>query len=332
MTAVAEHADRIGPAENGLERKRPDARIIRQSQNLVGSAVLICGLLLAVSPAIGAVTEFVVPSGPTITLQDGRTINGHVVRIDQTDIVIQSTEGVAETLPRSTVESVSFETITGDTLVGELVGWTPGVYQIATSEAAIKVYSAMPAAVPEPEPEAAPPLVEEGPTETPEEDSDVAETADVDAGQGASQAIAAVTVDEADQEAFQPASELVVGTQDAAAAPTADLSIEVSVENSKENGPPVAFNIELSKPSQSSVVLIYATIDGTAVNGQDYEANRGVVVIKAGEQSARIEAPVIDDSEREEQEHLQLFLTVDPTVATVETRQIIATIDDDDQG
>ncbi|NJO37962.1 MAG: hypothetical protein HC871_10540 [Rhizobiales bacterium] len=120
------------------------------------------------------------------------------------------------------------------------------------------------------------------------------------------------------------------GTQEAALAPSADLRIQVSVENSQESGPPVAFNVQLSRPSETSVVLIYATIDGTAVNGQDYEANRGVVVLKPGEQVARIEAPVIDDADQEEQEHLQLFLTVDPAVATVESRQIVATIDDDD--
>ena len=331
MTAIAERADRIGPVGNGLERGRPDGRLLAKARKLAHSAALASALMLTFSPAMSAVTEYVVPSGPIITLQDGRAINGHVLRIDQTDIVIQSVDGVAETLPRSTVESITFETITGETLVGELVGWKPGVYQIATSEAAIKVFSAMPAVVPEGEtaPEPAPTIVRDDATA---ERSEVAETDAVDAGQGDSQAIAAVNVDETDNGLDEGAADAVAGTQDAAITPTADLSIEVSVENSKENGPPVAFNIQLSEPSENSVVLIYATIDGTAVNGQDYEANRGVVVIKAGEQTARIEAPVIDDAELEEQEHLQLFLTVDPTVATVENRQIIATIDDDDQG
>ncbi|MDH3661255.1 MAG: hypothetical protein OEU92_14715 [Alphaproteobacteria bacterium] len=270
-------------------------------------------------------TEFVVPSGPLITLQDGRAITGHIVRIDQTDVVIQTDDGATQTLPRATVESVAFETITGRKLVGELVGWTPGVYQITTAEAAIKVYSTMPAAIIATEPAIAP--------DSPEQDVVEAGAPEAaDAGEGSSQAIAAVAVDETANGTESGTSSAPVGSQNAAVTPTSNLSITVSVENSKENGPPVAFNIELSEPSEKSVVLIYATIDGTAINGQDYEANRGVVVIKPGEMVARIEAPVIDDTDQEEQEHLQLFLTVDPTVAVVENRQIIATIDDDDQG
>jgi len=329
-------------------------------------------VLIAGVPANANVTEFVVPAGPRITLQDGREILGHIIQIDQTNIVILTTDGIRETVPRSTVEGLTFDTIAGEELIGELVGWSPGIYQIATEAAAIKVYSAMPAvpAEPEPAPEPAPTLAEEsGPEgETVAEEESVAaeESVPEDEATGnlaanaaevsppapasalAAPAPASAEVTGSDQSGSETItaavantepngidrdpSQSVAGVQDAAVSPQSDLSIEVSVENSRENGPPVVFNIELSKPSENSVVLIYATIDGTAVNGEDYEANRGVVVIKAGEQKARIEATVIDDSEKEEQEHLQLFLTVDPTVAVVESRQIIATIDDDDQG
>ena len=271
------------------------------------------------------VTEFVVPSGPLITLQDGRAIDGHIISIDQTNIVIQTNDGGTETLPRSTVANVAFETVTGRELVGELIGWTSGVYQIATPEAAIKVYSTMPAST-----SPSTPVVAASTDARNENTNVVAPETTEAAGQGSSPAIAALNVDET-ANGGDTASD-VVDTESAAATPASDLSIEVSVENSKENGPPVAFNIQLSAPSKDSVVLIYATIDGTAINGEDYEANRGVVVIKPGEQIARIEAPVIDDTEVEKQEHLQLFLTVDPTVAVVKNRQIIATIDDDDQG
>lgn len=323
-------------------------------KTLTKAAFLSAVLLLAAAPAKSVVTEYVVPSGPLITLQDGRTIDGHVVGIDQTNVVVQSNDGVSETLPRSTIRTVTFKTVTGSTLTGELVGWTSGVYQIATPEAAIKIHSTMPQVVVPAEPIiaaddgkveevvvediASDDVVDEEDVaaedvtaeEVVEEEAQAATTED--AGQGNSQTIAAVTVDEANANGIAEPSDDVAEVQDAAATPTSDVRIQVSVENSKENGPPIAFNIALSKAAESSVVLIYATIDGTAINGQDYEPNRGVVVIKPGEQTARIEAPVIDDDEKEEQEHLQLFLTVDPTVAVVENRQIIATIDDDDQG
>ena len=300
-------------------------------KTLIPSAFLAATLMFGVSPALSAATEFVVPTGPLITLQNGQTIDGHIIRIDQTNIVIQTKDGASQILPRSTVQTVAFKTVTGQELAGELVGWKPGVYQIATSEAALNIYSMMPATASPAEPQVALDIREEAPPET--APAGGPGPAAEDAVQGSSQAIAAVAVDDKTADGLnEGAPDAAIDTEQAALPTTADLSIKVSVENSKENGPPVAFNISLSEPSDSSVVLIYATIDGTAINGEDYEANRGVVVIKPGEQTARIEAPVIDDSEQEEQEHLQLFLTVDPTVAVVENRQIIATIDDDDQG
>ena len=312
MDNVADGNGRIGSVGNESERGRLEVKMHCRT------ALLVAALIFGTVPALSAVTEYVVPTGPLITLQDGRTIDGHIVQIDQTNIVIQTADGATQSLPRSMVQAIAFETVTGRKLSGELLGWTSGVYQITTPEAAIKIYSTMPSPT---SPAAEPLTIADGEgrkavdAEAPEIGS---------AGQGGSQTIAAVAVDET-------ANGFDRGASDTAAAPSTGLSIQVSVENSKENGPPVAFNIELSEPSSSSVVLIYATIDGTAINGQDYEANRGVVVIKPGEQTARIEALVIDDAEQESQEHLQLFLTVDPTVAVVENRQIIATIDDDDQ-
>jgi hypothetical protein len=285
--------------------------------------------------------------------------------MDQSNLIIRRDDGTEEIILRSTVDKIAFETVVGQQLVGELVGWSDGVYQIATSEAAIKVYSTMPmttassvvasetedaAPVPSPTPES---QDAEAVAETETEEDQVAALADaaattdsepnadevevqqpaepVEKVEDSEPAIAATAIEE-DQGDGAEDGDAVVESQDAAVSPNSDLRISVSVENSEENGPPVVFNVALSRPSESSVVLIYATIDGTAVNGEDYEANRGVLVIKPGEQEARIEAPIIDDSEREEQEHLKLFLTVDPTVATVEAREIVATIDDDDQG
>ncbi len=276
-------------------------------------------LLLCAQEAMAA-SEYVVPGGPLITVQGGRTIDGHVVGIDQTNVVIRTENGAEETLPRSTVESVAFETVTGQRLVGELVGWTSGVYQIATPDAAIKIYSTPPASL-------AAPAATDTPARTVAENRDERSLPIVPRmDDTAPEPAAAKTAEE------MAAAETngVVDAQDAALTPPSDLSIEVSVENSKENGAPVAFDIALSKSPETSVVLIYATIDGTAVEGEDYEANRGVLVIKPGERTARIEASVIDDDQSEGQETVKLFLTVDPTVASVESREIVATIDDDD--
>jgi hypothetical protein len=285
-------------------------------------------------PADSAVTEFVVPAGPEITFQDGRKVEGHIVRMDQRDLVIRLSDGRTQTVPRSTVESVAFETVNGETMAGELVGWTPGVYQIATPEEALKIYSAIPSAAMD-TPPIANRLIVPKTGKAREDDSAAPAVAlasrPLSAGRGSPQAIAALTAEPKPLSSNRPDAGDLIEAPDAAATPRANLRIQVSVEHSKENGPPVAFNIELSEPSEDPIVLIYATIDGTAVRGEDYEPNRGVVMIQPGDLSARIEAPVIDDTEQEGQEHLQLFLTVDPSVAVVESGQIIANIDDDDQ-
>ena len=281
-------------------------------------------------PVMAAPTEFVVPGGAVITIQDGRVIDGHVVDMDQTNLIIRTSDGVEETVLRSAVDHVAFETVAGRKLIGELVGWANGVYQIATAKAAIKVYSSLPApafsAARAVLPEAAGDLTSDG------TGGNLAEALDLGSGDRL-KVLASDQADAAAETAIDAnIDQGVIESQDAAVSPNQALNISVSVEHSEENGPPVIFNVALSRPSESSVVLIYATIDGTAVDGEDYEANRGVLVIKPGERTARIEAPVIDDSKSEGQEHLKLFLTVDPTVATVDNSEIVATIDDDDQG
>jgi len=305
------------------------------SRGWISAFLLILVLLGMPFSAKGAVTEFVVPKGPEITFQDGRSIDGHIIRMDQRDLVIQVNDGRTQTVPRSTVERVAFETVNGERIAGELVGWTPGIYQIATPSAAIKIYSAMPAIAQDKQPIARRLIVPETDSESDEVRLSPAlalASEPLDSGRGSPQAIAALKVQPTTSEDNVAEPDDLAALPDAAATPKASLSIQVVVEHSKENGQPVAFNIELSEPSEDPVVLIYATIDGTAIRGEDYEPNRGVVMIQPGERTARIEAPVIDDTEEEGQEHLKLFLTVDPTVAVVETRQIIANIDDDDQG
>ena len=127
VMGVIRWTQRIAPVRDGSERGHLDVK------TLTKAAFLSAVLLLAAAPAGSAVTEYVVSTGPLITLQDGRTIDGHVVGIDQTNIVVQSDDGVAERLPRSTVRTVTFETAAGGVLTGELVGWASGVYQIATA-------------------------------------------------------------------------------------------------------------------------------------------------------------------------------------------------------
>ena len=273
------------------------------------SAVLTSGVAEA---ARSAAVEFVVPRGPVILLQDGQQIDGHIIKLDQTNVIIQAVDGSEQTIPRATIDRVRFETVTGAEISGSLLGWKPGVYELTTKESVVVVYSVAPM----------PPVEDEGGQEIA---NDVAE-------ENAEQVVAANAEHGLNGTDVNDEVEVTgeVETELAAVTPVSDLMIDVSVDSTREDAGPIGFNIELSKPSESSVVLIYATINDTAIDGEDYQAARGVLVIKAGQTDARIEAPIIDDDISEEEEQLRLFLTVDPAVAVVRNREIIATIEDDD--
>ena len=303
--------------------------------------------------ATSSVSEFVVPGGAIITLQDGQRIAGHIVDLDQTNVVILTEDGTEQVLPRATVDGLRFETVSGEDVSGTLLGWKPGIYELTAEEAVVKVYSIVPRALartdsngddlktlaggqggaepavsPDPEPVVRTAIavntdagIEPAPATATPHDQDAVTSAN------SADKETAVNGTRVDAEATSESGEQV-----ALSTPTSDLEINVSVGKAREGGDAVIFDVELSRPSTSSVVLIYATIDGTAIGGEDYQAARGVLVIKAGETSASIEAPVIDDDVSEGDENLQLFLTVDPTVASVNNRQIVATIEDNDQG
>lgn len=308
---------------------------------LLFNAVVLTSTILSPNKSLAAAlpaSEFVVPSGPVIILQDGQSIDGHIIKIDQTNVMIRTTDGIEQTLPRATIDRVRFETVTGMEIAGELIGWKPGVYELTTAEAVVTVYSTVSASPEEPEKaESATAKAENDEVKKKAEEEIIeavakreAEPVDANVEKGAVGEVAAATTNgKADSSETAPADG--VDEQVATASPTSDLEINVSTANARENSKAVAFDIELSRPSENSVVLIYATIDGTAIDGEDYVAARGVMVIKAGETTARIEAPMIDDDISEDDEDLQLFLTADPAVAVVRNRKIIATIEDDDQ-
>ncbi len=286
-------------------------------------------------------TEFVVPAGPTISLQDGQVINGDIIALDQTNVVIRTRDGIERVLARATLDQIRFKTVTGTEIGGALLGWRPGVYELTTADRAISVYSTVAAPPTGAVAEAtSPPALGQGRGIDGTNDAAPGDEAATPRLATAERQPATPAVEEDLQEEIPPPTTAPAAgaggqsgeQQVAVATPTTDLEIDVSVGAARENGPPVVFDIQLSHPSKDSVVIIYATIDGTAVTGEDYEAQRGVMVIKAGETSARIEAPVIDDQVKEGEEYLQLFLTVDPNVAVVRNKQIIATIEDDDQG
>ena len=72
------------------------------------------------------------------------------------------------------------------------------------------------------------------------------------------------------------------------------MAIKASVDLDKAGAPGVVFRIELSRPAERTVVLIYGTVDGTAKAGEDYEPRQGVLTLAPGTRSADVRVPLIE--------------------------------------
>jgi hypothetical protein len=85
-----------------------------------------------------------------------------------------------------------------------------------------------------------------------------------------------------------------------------DISVN-DVTVAEEDGNAV-FTVRLDKPYLYDVIITYETADGSA-GSSDYTAKTGSITIKAGETSATVSVPILDDSNPESTETFTLKLT-----------------------
>ena len=102
-----------------------------------------------------------------------------------------------------------------------------------------------------------------------------------------------------------------------------------------EEGPgsTVVFNVRLSAPGGSTVTVDYATVDGTAVAGEDYRERSGRLIFLPGITQVTALVPVIEDRNHEVEEtfQLELFNPVNATLEVMGERvALTGTIVDDD--
>ena len=90
------------------------------------------------------------------------------------------------------------------------------------------------------------------------------------------------------------------------------------------------FELSLSRPAPEAFSVSYATVDGTAVAGEDYVASSGTISFAAGQLSSAVLVPVLGDPDIEPSELFTLALSAPDTV--VQTTLGQATILDDDAG
>ena len=96
-----------------------------------------------------------------------------------------------------------------------------------------------------------------------------------------------------------------------------------------ENAGEIVFAVTLDTASGRQVRVAYATADGTAQAGADYEETTGELMFAPGETDKAVAVPVIDDDDDEPDESLTLTLS-DPHAATLARAAATGTIEDDD--
>ena len=91
------------------------------------------------------------------------------------------------------------------------------------------------------------------------------------------------------------------------------------------------FVVHLSAASDEVVSLSYATVDGTASGGADYESATGMLHFEPGETEQTLSVTVLDDETKEGEESFTVELS-EPQGATLENASATGTILDNDEG
>lgn len=119
-------------------------------------------------------------------------------------------------------------------------------------------------------------------------------------------------------------------TNDDVAATLPTLAIgDASVTEGNDGTAYLSFTVTLSKAAASAVSVTYASANGTATAGQDYQAVSGTLTFAAGETSKIIRVPVIGDKVVEANEALTITLSK-PSGATLADASGTGTITNDD--
>jgi Calx-beta domain len=119
----------------------------------------------------------------------------------------------------------------------------------------------------------------------------------------------------------------VAKDQGPAAGERQGLAVKASVEPTAPGADQMVFRIELSRPAEQTIVLIYGTVEGTAKAGKDFEPQQGMVTLAPGTRSTEVHVPLIEHPPSPGEKRFELFLTADPKVAEVVDRRVVATID-----
>ncbi|WP_417452153.1 Calx-beta domain-containing protein [Kordiimonas sp.] len=106
-----------------------------------------------------------------------------------------------------------------------------------------------------------------------------------------------------------------------------------SVEDvSTSEGNLIAFTVNKTGENETTTSVVYETIDGTAISGEDYVASSGILTFAPGESSKTLVISGVDDAAFELDEAFTLRLSEATGGAAIERTQATASIADNDTG
>lgn len=115
---------------------------------------------------------------------------------------------------------------------------------------------------------------------------------------------------------------------DACFSVTCSSELSISDASVNEGAGQVAVSISLASPAPNNVLVSYVINNGTAIQGSDFSAANGTVLIPAGATSASVSVSIIDDTVVEPSE--TFTITISSADATVTDSEATVTIIDND--
>jgi RNase P/RNase MRP subunit p29 len=252
----------------------------------------------------------------TFVLRSGEPIEGAIVEATRNTLVIRRAIGGMHQMSIRGIEEVRIDLAQGERISGQLLGWAEGVYQIRSGGEVIRIGEGR--------------ILSRGPLETepsrtppPPPERRTVETAALPAA-SAAQRISANGVPANRANAELPTAEIAAAR--AAEGDGGTVALNASVEAAAAGTAGMVFNIELSRPAEQTIVLIYGTVDGTARAGTDYEPQQGVITLAPGSRSTQVRVPLIDRGKPRNGTRFELFLTADPRLVQVVDQRVTAVI------
>jgi hypothetical protein len=280
----------------------------------------------------------------TIVLKGGALIEGSIVHATRNTLIVRRAIGGMHQMSIHDIEEVRIDLVQGEQISGQMLSWADGVYQIRAGGEVVRVsegrilsrapHETEPSQAPPPLPReertvktaaALPPPPREGQTvktaATPPREAPAVKTA-------AAPALAAQRNSAKGVSANGGAAEMLTaeGTSARKAKGDSRTVVKASVDPAEAGSAGMVFNIELSRPAEQTIVLIYGTVDGTARAGTDYEPQQGVLTLAPGTRSTQVHVPLIEHQLSQDDTRFELFLAADPKVVEVVDQRITATI------